>query len=256
MRMQKVIPLVLVALVVSAAADAQVRRAAPQPRKPRLPFSIGVSGGYQVGSHDFTDSATFVANAEEAQYRTSYRVKGGPALQISGGAPLWRQLGVGVAFSRFSHATPTTLNGTVPHPFFFNQPRTIDGTISDLARSETAVHLQLRGVFTASRRIQVTVGGGPSYFRVKQQVVTHVSYTDAYPYDTAQFRAVTSTSGSATRVGFNAGADVAYFVTNRIGFGFGVLASGASLDMPAAEGGTQSIDAGGVQAGAGIRLRF
>src|SRR2546425_1285481 len=82
---------------------------------------IVVNGGYQLTTNDFDDGATFRANAEDGRFTTDYKVKGGPALDIAGGAVLWRRLGVGVGITRFSRSTPTVLTGSVPHPFFFNR---------------------------------------------------------------------------------------------------------------------------------------
>src|SRR5207237_354454 len=96
---------VLAALVLShGIAAAQARPPAPPAKKKtRRPVYLSLSGGYQATANDFTDSATFTDNAEAAQYETRYQVKGGPALSVSGGATLWKQLGVGVGVTHFSH---------------------------------------------------------------------------------------------------------------------------------------------------------
>ena len=47
----------------------------------------------------------------------------GPAIRV------WKQLGVGVAVSVTSRAAATAeVTASIPHPFFFNQPRTVTGT--------------------------------------------------------------------------------------------------------------------------------
>jgi hypothetical protein len=45
-------------------------------------------------------------------------------------------------------------------------------------------------------------------------------------------------------------------VTPRYGVGIFFRYSGASVDMPLVGGGTVTVDAGGVQLGGGLRVRF
>src|SRR4030095_12066170 len=105
----------------------------------------------------------------------------------------WKRLGIGVGISQFSVATPASLAGTVPHPFFFCRLRPVSGEASGLKREERAIHVQVRGVLPVGARLQVMVFGGPSFFQVKQGVVTDFTYTDSYPYDDATFRSATTT---------------------------------------------------------------
>src|SRR5207244_1268659 len=110
---------------------------------------------------------------------------------VAGGARVWKQLGVGVGVSRFSASTPATLTGTVPHPFFFNRLRSVTGSVAGLTREELAVHIQARGIVEAGPRFEVMVFGGPSFFQVKQAVVTDFTISESFPYDDATFRSAT-----------------------------------------------------------------
>jgi hypothetical protein len=239
----------LVMLGIAAAATAQTR---PLPTR----AFISVNGGVQVASNDFDDGTTFPANAEEGRYATDYSVEGGPSLNVGGGAMIWRQLGVGVGITRFSRSTPAAFNGSVPHPFFFNRARDIAGDVGGLRREETAVHLRASAVFPAGNRLEVMVFGGPSFFQVKQGIVTDFVFTDEYPYDTATFVRAEITDAEESRVGFNVGGDVGYFFTRQIGIGFALQFARANVELPSAAGGTQELKAGGVQLGGGLRLRF
>lgn len=223
-----------------------------------LPFRayVSIDGAHQGAPDDFRDSATFVENAEDGQLVTDYRLTGGPAFNVSGGAAVWRQLGVGVAFSRFSRSSSALLNAAVPHPFFFDRDRTVEGEVSGLKREEMAVHIRATGVLPVGNRAQVLVFGGPTFFRVKQGIVTDFTYTDAYPFDTASFQQGQTISAEESTIGFNAGADVAFFFTQQLGVGGMVQFTGATLDLPSAGGGTQEVKTGGLQVGGGLRLRF
>ena len=100
------------------------------------------------------------------------------------------------------------------------------------------------------------VFGGPTFFTVKQGVVTDITFTESYPYDVATYRAATTAAGSASKMGFNAGGDLAFFFTRQLGLGATVQFAGTTVKMPAAGGGEQDIKAGGLNVGGGLRLRF
>ena len=217
---------------------------------------VSVNGAYQVADNDFADAATRRDNAEDGRLDTTYTVKGGPALDIAAGAAVWRRLGVGVAVSRFSVSTPTALSGSVPHPFFFNRLRPVSADVSGLKREELAVNAQLRGIFPVGTRVQAMVFGGPSFFQVRQGVVTDFTYSESYPFDDLQFRSATTTTESVSKIGFNAGADVSYFFARQLGVGGMVQFSGTTMDLLSAGGDSQEIKVGGLQAGAGLRIRF
>ena len=239
------------AAVLCAGAGVASAQTAPVPRG-----FVVVNGGYQLTSNDFSDSAVKRENAEDGRLDTKYAVKGGATFDVAAGGIVWRRLGVGVGVSRFSVATPVSLSATVPHPFFFNQPRSVNGEVTGLKREEMAIHVQVRGVLPVGDRLQVMVFGGPSFFQITQGVITDFSYTDSYPYDTATFSAATTTDASVSKLGFHLGGDVAFFFTKQVGIGATVQFAGASVVLPAADGTTQSVQVGGGRAGGGLRLRF
>ena len=217
---------------------------------------VVVNGGYQLTANDFADGAANRENAEDGRFDTTYVVKGGPAFDVAGGGVLWRRLGLGIGISRFSVATPSSLTAAVPHPFFFNQARSIAGDVAGLKREELAVHVQARGVFPIGVRLQVMLFGGPSFFQVKQGVVSGYTYDQSYPYDSASFKAATTNAATASKMGFHAGGDVAFFFTRQIGLGITMQFAGASVELPAAGGAAQKVDVGGGKVGGGLRVRF
>jgi hypothetical protein len=246
--------LTLLGVCVCASVEAQTQPAA-RPRTPVMErVFVSIDGLYQVGSNDFGDSATIRENAENGRLETDYSVGTGPAFDISGSALIWRNLAVGVGVTRFSTSTTTALSAAVPHPFFFNQPRAVEGEFSG-ERTEVAVHVQLRAVLPVSDRIQVTVFGGPSFFQVDQSIVSDIDYTESYPYDTATFSRAVADTQSESKVGVNVGGDVSYFFSRQFGVGVTAQYSGATVEMPVPSG-TADVKAGGGQIGGGLRLRF
>ena len=215
---------------------------------------VSVNGGYQMTSNDFTDGAVFRENSEDGRFDAAYGVPRGRTFAVSGGGRVWRWLGVGAGFSRYSQSTTATLTGAVPHPFFFNRPRAFGSDITGLKREELALNFQLRAVVPV-KQVEVSVFGGPSLLRVKQAAVTSISYRDEYPYEEVLVGAQQTTI-DASGPGFNAGMDVAVFFARQIGVGLSVQYAGATLNLPSSGEGLAQIKAGGIQTGGGLRLRF
>jgi hypothetical protein len=236
---------------------ARPSQAKPSPKQPIERIYISVNGAFQTGGGDFDETVTFRENAEDGRFSTDYEVKSGPALNISVGASLWRNIGVGVGVTRYSKNTPAAFSASVPHPFFFNRPREVQGEVAGIEREELAVHVQARATFVPTQHIQAVVFGGPSFFTVNQDIVNDFELTEAYPFDTATFSRGIFTTVDESKVGFNVGADVGYFFTRQVGVGGSVQWAATTIDAPASTGtGTFEIKAGGFQAGAGLRLRF
>jgi hypothetical protein len=231
--------------------------AQPRPTQPIDRIFVSINGAYQTAGDDFGENVTFTENAETGTFNTDYDVKSGPALNISVGAAVWRNFAVGVGVTRYSKATPIAFNASVPHPFFFNRARAVEGEIGGLEREELAVHVQARAMFQPSPRIQGMVFAGPSFFKVKQGIVNDFEISETYPYDSATFSRGLSTTADESKLGFNIGADIGYFFTRQVGVGGSVQWSGTTIEVPASSGtGTLDIKAGGLQAGGGLRLRF
>jgi hypothetical protein len=241
----------LLVLAAGARVDAQVARARAVASERVF---ISVNGLFQVTSNDFDDSATIRINAENGRFDTDYDVGGGIAFDVSGGYLVWRNLAVGGGLTSFSTSTPTTIEAQVPHPFFFNRPRSVAGEFEG-DRSELAVHIQAKWIAPVSNDMVVTIFGGPSFFQVEQTIVTDFDYSSSYPFDTATFSRAITNERSESAMGFHVGGDVAYYFSNQIGVGGTVQYAGATVEM-AVPSGTADVNAGGLQVGGGLRLRF
>lgn len=232
-------------------AAPQVRLPPPAPLPPLV--TIGFSGGYQPSTTTFDDSFTFPLHQETGTTRTTYAVEAGPLFDGGVGVRLWKRLGAGIAVSFFEVDGTVSAASSVPHPFFLDQPRTVEGEAGGVRRTETAVHLQAQYSLPLRGRLQVTLAGGPTVIQAEQALVLDVNYAETYPYDTATFAGVDTAGRSASATGFNAGVDVRYMFTRAVGAGGFVRFTRASVQLDAADR-TVSFDAGGTQAGVGIRI--
>lgn len=238
-------------------AFAQVRPG-PQTSRAGATFArlfVSVNAVTHLDSRDLDDTTTLTVNAEDARLESSYQVPSGPAFDVAGGAILWRNLGVAVGYTRQTKEATAAITASIPHPFFFNQPRAIEGEATGLTRRESGVHIQARVVLPLSERWQAMVYGGPTFFSLEQSVITSVVYDETYPYDEARFERASTTDIEESKIGVNVGADVAYFFTPQVGVGGMVQYSGTTMDL-SVQGRTIEMKVGGVQVGGGLRLRF
>jgi hypothetical protein len=82
-----------------------------------------------------------------------------------------------------------------------------------------------------------------------------VTFTEVYPYDTATFTGVTTTSARAETVGVTSGADVAFKVSRRFGLGAELRYSYGSAKLKSGgQSGTMKL--GGLQVGVCAHVRF
>jgi hypothetical protein len=244
-----------------APAAAQTSRPAPQKARPAAApgnprGSISVNGGYQLTSTQFDDSFTFTVHQETGTSRLTYPIDAGPTFDVGGGMQIWRGLGIGVAISRFTLDGSVMAESSIPHPFFLQQHRSISGEANGSSRQETAVHVQAQYSIPAGRRLQITLMAGPSVLSVTQALVLDVNFAEEYPFDTATFGGVDSADRTGTDAGFNAGADVRWMFTRSVGVGAVLRFTRATVDLAAGDGRTVAVDAGGTQAGVGLRLAF
>jgi hypothetical protein len=221
---------------------------------------LAVTFGGQVSSTSFDESVTFTEFVEEGTFESDYEVGSGAAFDIGGGYRVWRNLAAGISISRFSHKDPATASIRAPHPFFFNRHREFTAELDDMERQEVGVHLQAVYMLPLSDSIRVMVSGGPSFFSVKQDIVTGVAYSEAFPFDALVSPSATIETADESTTGFNLGADLTWMIGERWGVGGGVKFTRGSLDLTVSDDRLDdrdlSIDVGGTNIGGGIRFFF
>jgi opacity protein-like surface antigen len=215
---------------------------------PRVIVSLNYS--YLTKSDTFTDTRTFDLYQETARFTADYDVEARSGADLGGYVRLWGGLAAGVAYTTFKDDRDIAISGTLPHPFLFNHDRSIDGTTPG-TREENAVHVDAAFIVPLRGKLQAVIFGGPTFFTVRQSVVTDIDWDEAYPYDTATFRSATVAKEEESKTGFNVGADVSYYFTHNVGVGGIVRFSSAKVKFSLGE-----VDAGGAMIGGGVRFRF
>jgi len=228
----------------------QAHHASAPAKGPTERVIVSVNASYLTASRTFDDTRTFDLYAETASFTSHYAVE--PSAGIDAGAivRIWKGLGAGVAFTSYSDSRDIDIDASLPHPLKFNSPRTMTGTAAG-DHEETAVHLEFAYIVPIGAKVSAVIFGGPSFFTVKQSVVTAVQRNEAYPFDEVTFSGATVTTEDESTKGFNVGADVAWYFTKNVGVGGIVRFSSATATFSLGD-----VDAGGALVGGGVRLRF
>jgi hypothetical protein len=219
-------------------------------------LTISASGGVQAAATDLSEHFSLEKNLETETVDVKYPMKTGAFVDVGAGYRLWKNLGVGVAVSRATDNGSAQVDASIPHPFLFNQPRTLSGKESGIVHAETGVHVQVQYLMPTSSRLHVVLFAGPSWLSVEQEAVTSVTVTESYPYDTAAFGGAVTKLLKTSAPGFHAGVDLAWMFSRSAGIGGLVRYTHADVNLDVAEGRTIGLKAGGVQGGIGIRVGF
>jgi hypothetical protein len=229
--------------------------AAAQSRsQPRLEISANV--GALTGASKFTASHSLTSNGGETEtltvdhgVQTAFGFNAGAAVRII------PQFWVGAQYAMAEMKPSASISAIIPHPLLFNAPRTVQGSINNVAHSERNVHVDLMYALPV-RVVDIKVMGGPTFFNLKQDFVSGVMVNETYPFDTATFASATTKRLSEAAVGFNAGVDISHLLTTQVGVGALIRYSRADVQFDDPDIGKQTVKAGGLEVAAGLRVRF
>lgn len=220
---------------------------------------INVGWGVESGSSAMSDARTSTIYEETATLSSASTFTSGSLFDVGVGIRVWRNLTVGAGYHQEQNDAEGQLTGSVPSPIFFNRPRTLSATEGGLERREKATHLQIGWVMPFSDKIDVLVYGGPSFFRIEQDVISDVRFSEQGGAFTAVDAVVTTATRKQSKTGYNVGADATYIAWSndsiRLGVGGFVRFSkaDATIQLLSTE---QPTEVGGMQFGFGARLRF
>ena len=217
---------------------------------------ISVNFGIQPQSREFTAVSAPEINGDPATITVDHHVGSGAFPDFAVGYRLWENLGVHVGYSYFSKSETPTLVASIPHPAFGGQNRTATASAGDLSHSESAFHTHLLWMIPLSEEIEVAVLVGPTFYNIKQDFVDTVGVVETPPFTSVSINSVQQIEQSESAVAFTAGLDGTYRLTPRFGIGAFFRYSGASVDMELSGGNSVTVEAGGIQIGGGLRVRF
>lgn len=257
--------LLLVVLGMASSASAQTRGRQQPPRAPRprstappVPgperVRVVINGGVQLAPGSFGQAFTLTKNVEATPVTTDLSLTPGGYIDAGLRVRVTRTLSIGAVGFLGASRADGTLEAQIPHPFYFNRPRTISGDLAQLGHTEKGVHLELAYPVSVAKGRELTVFGGPSYISARQALVTDVRYTDSYPYDSAAYSTATTARVSAGAFGVNAGADVTWRLSRSVRAGLLLRYTWAPVSLTAGTGNVVEMHAGGLQVAGGLRI--
>ena len=223
----------------------------------RVYLSIGF--GVESGASDLNDSKQYTLYDETATTNTAAHWTSGSIFASGVDFRVFKNLTVGVSYHQETNTTDTAITGTVPHPLFYNRPRNYTTKAGGLYRRENATHISFGWVVPFTPKLDLLVTGGPSFFRLEQDVVSDVTIAEKGGDFSEVVVAPTVVSQKRSVTGYNVGADVTYiFWQNdsvRLGAGGFVRYTGATTDVRLLVSDLET-KVGGIQFGFGGRIRF
>ena len=221
----------------------------PTPSTEKFFASVNIGG--QLASRTFTSSITQTVHFETASLVSSQAVGRGAVIDFGGGYRVWGDVFAGVVVSRFGNSADASYSASIPHPVFFNNPRTTTGAVNDLKRSEVAVSPHVVWAMPLTDKIDVAVAAGVAIIHLSQDLVGSFSV----PLNTQDLTPITTTE-SGTAAGAYVAADFIYNLPTTwygiYGVGGYLRYAGATVELPS----VTDAKVGGFQIGVGIRLRF
>ena len=212
--------------------------------------SFGVQGG--AGSLDTASTFDIYGSdqfREQSTLATSQDVDGGAFFDISGGYKVWRNLVVGIGFTRVASDSDVSVNAVVPDPLFSDRSRSVSTTSPGAEHSEVAINLSGTWMMPVTDKVDVGFSFGPTIFNVSQDVPVSISVSEPGPTITS----VNMTKVEKTTVGVHFGVDTTYLIRPKLGAGAFLRYTVGSVDV---DGANDSLTVGGFQLGFGVRYRF
>jgi len=227
---------------------------------------IDVNGGVAVaGEREYSAARVRQIDGRDATFQVDYHLPAGPVFEVGAGVMVARQVGVGATFGGAMHEDVAAVSIDIPHPILAGANAGAEGeTAREIRRRENSLHIHGALVSQPSPELRTRLFGGPTYFRVEQDVVHDILYDQQFlPFEPAHEVEITSAPivripyDQATGWGFHVGADASWFFRRGLGIGgFGRYSKGVVEVQDPLTGGAEDLDVGGFQLGAGLRVTF
>jgi hypothetical protein len=227
-----------------AISAASVHAQTPTPSTEKFLLNVNVGG--ELATRTINAVARKTVFDETATLTSSQPIGRGVVFDFDGGYRVREDFFAGLLVSFFNGSSSATTTASVPDPVFFNRPKTVTGSTSDLKRSEVAIIPHITWARPLTDNFDITFGGGIAFIRLSQDLVGNFDITPP------QNVSILQTTEKDNGVGPFAQIDVIYNLRARYGLGGYVRYAGASVDLPS----QADANAGGMQAGGGIRIRF
>ena len=254
-------PIFMLGLMLSLGGLARDAGAQPVPSET---ISARLDVGWRPTSRTFAGTRIFPVWGEQANFHSDYEISGGGVTEGGLSVLVWRNLAVGLDVGSYQSINQANITSEIPHPIFFDLPRSTNGAGGGLERQELGVHLRVAWMTDLTDWLSLSLSTGPSLINARQDLVATVQHSEiAFPFDKLKFDGHTVTTQSETTLGWNSAVDVNLFVLKslpyralqRVGFGFLLRYVRGAVDLSVSDTPIE-VDLGGLQMTTGLRFRF
>jgi opacity protein-like surface antigen len=218
---------------------------------------VSANVGVQAGGSDLERNSTFDLYDEQASVDVTQEIKGGAFFEFGAQYKINRSYGIGLTYGYLTSKGDGAVSGSLPHPLFFDQPRTFTASATDLTRKENSWHFQAVYYIPFTEKVDFAVSGGPSLFNVKQQLIRNVNFSENPPnFTSVTIDSVEVVEPTDSGWGFNLGVDMTYALTPHLGVGAIVRYTHGNIEFNLSDTQTADVKAGGFQIGGGVRYKF
>ena len=231
-------------------------------------FVVWVDLGFRPASRTFGSNRVFPVFSEMGTFQANYAIGEGSIIDGGVSFRFWRNLAIGLDVSSYRSVHSALITAELPHPFFFDLPRTTTGVAGGLERQEFGAHIRALWMMRFADWLVVSASVGPSLINARQDLIASVEHTEVgFPFDEVIFAGHTVNGQSQTTFGMNGGVDIDTFVLHKLPFlsryevmsaiGIGVLIRyvWGSVDLMVGDV-PVDVDLGGLQVTTGLRFRF
>jgi hypothetical protein len=252
--------IVCLTVVLTAAPAVQAQTApASAPSRGWLDVNfLSLRSNQDVQAYAFADTIFLERRTVGAGYPALPSAVG---LGIDVGFHVTPQFAAGINFTAVNYEYQGALTIEVPHPVFNNRHASdIDVTADTLAREDRGVDVSLIFIPRTPDAWRVRLFGGPTYLRVKQEMVSLVTYSQVFNllgFNSVDIQRYEFQVEEGSVWGLHAGVDVGYFFSRYVGVGGVVRFNRGTVTVDDPLSGVEAdLKAGHTTVGGGLRLRF
>jgi hypothetical protein len=214
-----------------------------------------LTGVYAPETLRFAATRAFTEYAEAGSLEASQRSKPGFGGELGLEYDFTAHIGVRGSLAYVRRLGDARYEARLPHPLYLDQHRLVSGSAGGLDRREATLSLELVAIL-GSGPVQVSLLGGGAFFQVDVSVVGDLQKREAYPYDSVDVTGLSSRRLQDRPIGYTAAVGLDWRIGGHFGLGLQGRYSRARVRLQEPEGDSLAFNAGGLQAGFGLRLLF
>jgi len=194
-----------------------------------------------------TTAFSFTIYEEPATVNVARTVKGGLLGEFTGGGRVIGNLGVAGSLWFRSAPSDGAVTASIPDPAFFDRPRAVSTTVTDMSHKEVWMAVQATYSMQLNEKMAIYVLGGPTVVNVTHQIADTATVAES-----GNFATVAIGTKELTKLvfGYTFALDGRYMITKNVGLGGFVRYSGGTANMNDAV----KLTLGGMSIGAGLRV--